>query len=112
MPKVFVSYRHVRPDEDLARDLSVAFEREGFEVFVDQKILAGRRWVEEIDRQLRSSDHFVVLLSAESIRSDMVRQEATDAYLLAKSGKLRIYPIRIDFDAELPYDLGAYLNPL
>lgn len=112
MPKVFISYRHVPPDEGLALDLCRSLEQAGFEVFVDQKILAGRRWVDEIRRQLGSADHFVVLLSAESIRSDMVRQEVADSHVLAQSGKLRIYPIRIDFDAALPYDLGAYLNPL
>ena len=79
MPKVFISYRHVAPDEDCAVQLCTFLEREAFEVFLDKRILVGQKWVEEIDRHLKSSDHFVILLSADSIRSDMLRQEVADA---------------------------------
>ena len=112
MPKAFISYRHVSPDEECAVELSNFLEQAGLEVFIDTRILVGQKWVDEIDRQLRSSEHFVALLSAESIRSDMLRQEIGDAYALARRGKIRIYPIRLAFDGALPYDLGAYLNPL
>jgi len=112
MARVFISYRHVAPDEECAAQLGSFLENEGFEVFLDQRILVGRKWVEEIDRHLRSADHFVVLLSADSIRSDMVRQEVTDAHALARAGNLRVYPIRLAFEGPLPYDLGTYLNPL
>jgi len=54
----------------------------------------------------------VVLLSADSIRSDMLRQEVADAHLMARTGKIRVYPIRLAFDGALSYDLGSYLNPL
>ena len=112
MAKVFISYRHTSPDQDCAVQLCQFLEREGFEVFLDRQILVGQKWVQEIDRQLRSSDHFVVLLSAESVRSDMVRQEVADAHELGRAGKLRLYPIRLALDGALPYDLGSYLNPL
>ena len=90
MPKVFVSYRHVAPDEECALQLCAFLEREGFDVFIDKRIHVGQRWVEEIDRHLKSSDHFVVLLSADSIRSDMLRQEVADAHSLALAGKIRV----------------------
>jgi hypothetical protein len=112
MPKIFISYRHTSPDEDCAARLCELLESERFDVFTDKRILVGQKWVQEIDRQLRSADHFVVLLSAESIRSDMLRQEVADAHGLARTGKLRIYPIRLAFNGALPYDLGSYLNPL
>src|SRR5262249_6989960 len=50
--------------------------------------------------------------SADSIRSDMLRQEIADAYALSRQGRIRIYPVRLAFDGALPYDLGAFLNPL
>jgi len=53
-----------------------------------------------------------VLLSAESIRSDMVREEIKTAHQLKQQGSLRILPIRVDYTGALPYDLGGYLNPL
>src|SRR4051794_14457924 len=89
MPKVFISYRHVALDEACAERLTAVLQQEGFDVFIDKRILTGQKWVEEIDRNLKSSDHFVVLLSAESIRSDMLRQEVADAHSLAGTGKLR-----------------------
>ncbi len=112
MAKVFISYRHISPDEELAAKLKVFLEGNGLEVFIDSQILVGRRWVEEIDRQLKTSGHFIVLLSAESIRSDMLRQEVADSHALANSGTMRVYPIRLAFEEPLPYDLGSYLNPL
>ena len=75
MSQVFISYRHTSPDEELAGLLVSYLESRGVGVFVDTKIHVGAKWVEEIERQLRSSGFLVVLLSKESIRSDMVRQE-------------------------------------
>ena len=110
--RVFISYRHVKPDEDLALALEKALIANGCTVFVDHRMPLGMEWAAEIDRQLRAAEFFVVLLSAESIRSDMVRQEIKLAHELKERGTLRILPIRVDFTGALPYDLGGYLNPL
>ncbi|SJM93811.1 hypothetical protein CRENPOLYSF2_3630002 [Crenothrix polyspora] len=111
-PRVFISYRHVKPDEDLALAIEQKLTGEGCKVFVDRRMLIGTEWATEIDRQLNAADFFVVLLSSESIRSDMVRQEIKLAHELKQQAKLRILPIRVDFTGALPYDLGGYLNPL
>ncbi len=110
--RVFISYRHVKPDEDLALVLEQSLILDGCQVFVDRRMLPGTEWAPEIDHQLRVAKFFVVLLSAESIRSDMVRQEIMLAHELKQKGCLRILPIRVDFTGALPYDLGGYLNPL
>ncbi|NJD04929.1 MAG: toll/interleukin-1 receptor domain-containing protein [Methylococcaceae bacterium] len=110
--KVFISYRHTKPDEDLAAALEKSLIADGCEVFVDRRMLLGTEWAAEIDRRLRAAGIFVVLLSAESIRSDMVRQEIMLAHQLKQQGSLRILPIRVGFTGALPYDLGGYLNPL
>lgn len=112
MKRVFISYRHVKPDEDLALTLEKALADDGCQVFVDRRMLVGTEWAAEIDRQLRAAEFFVVLLSAESIRSDMVRQEIKLAHELKQQKGLRILPVRVDFTGALPYDLGGYLNPL
>ncbi|MBP6823932.1 MAG: toll/interleukin-1 receptor domain-containing protein, partial [Acidobacteria bacterium] len=75
MPKIFISYRHVEPDQSLAGFLVEHFRQNGLEVFIDRQMLTGTRWIEEIESQLRSSDFFVVLLSKDSIRSAMARKE-------------------------------------
>ena len=110
MPQVFISYAHVNPDQDLAAKLSQCLERNGFDVFMDSKIRLGQDWIEQIDIQLRNSTHFVALLSASSIKSDMVRREIAMAYKLKKANKLTILPVRLGLEGELPYELGAYLD--
>jgi hypothetical protein len=108
--QVFLSYRHVPRDEELAEGLCAYLQARGLPVFIDKRMLVGTKWVEEIDRQLRASDAFVVLLSEDSIRSDMVRQEIQTAHQLQRDGKMAIFPVRVDFHGDLPYDLGGYLN--
>ena len=112
MPNVFISYSHVSPDQDLASQLAGSLEANGVTVFVDTKIRIGEDWVEQIDRQLRSSQYFVVLLSVASIQSDMVRREIALAYKLRKANQLTIFPVRMDVTQELPYDIGAYLDSI
>lgn len=112
MQNVFISYSHVSPDQDLASQLAGALEANGVTVFLDTKIRIGEDWVEQIERQLRSSQYFIVLLSAASIESDMVRREIALAYKLRKAKQLAIFPVRMDVTRELPYDIGAYLDTI
>jgi hypothetical protein len=114
MKKIFVSYRHVDPDQAMAQSLTNHLQKRGNDVFVDTQILVGTKWVDEIDRQIRTAEFFVVLISGQSILSDMVRREIKLAHQLSQkaTNPLAILPIRIDFEAELPYDLGAYLDPI
>ena len=108
MAEVFLSYRHVKPDQDLAVELSKYLRENGVSHFVDTEIRIGQEWVSVIDCELRACRSLVVLLSSESIRSDMVRHEVKLAY---ESGK-RIFPVRVGYDGALPYDLGAWLDPI
>ncbi|HEX4965498.1 MAG TPA: AAA-like domain-containing protein [Thermoanaerobaculia bacterium] len=110
--QVFLSYRHVPRDEQLAEGLCAFLQERGLRVFLDKQIGIGLVWAAEIDRQLRASDSFVVLLSENSIRSDMVRQEIQAAHELRQEGKMAIFPVRLGFQGKLPYDLGGYLNHL
>src|SRR4051794_7236254 len=108
MADVFISYRHVKPDQEFAVELGKYFTDHRVSHFIDTGIRIGQKWIEAIDRELRSCRSLVVLLSSESIRSDMVRHEVK----LAHQWNKRIFPVRVDYDGALPYDLGAYLDPL
>src|SRR5215813_15522626 len=112
--KVFVSYRHVSPDQDLAYFIVGSLEERGHEVFVDTRMLMGTRWSDEIDRQIRAAEFFLVLLSKDSILSDMVRREVQLAHELSQQpgSRYTILPLRVAFQGVLPYDIGAYLDPL
>ncbi len=114
MTQVFISYRHTSPDQDLAGSIEAHLKRHGFAVFIDTQLLVGDEWADEIKRQLIASQHFVVLLSQESIRSHMVRKEVELAHELRKQRgqAFTILPVRVSYFGELPYDLGAYLDPI
>jgi hypothetical protein len=106
MAEVFISYRHVSPDQDLAEELSKFLQGQGVSCFRDKEILIGQNWVQMIEKELRACQSFAVLLSSESIRSDMVRQEVK----LAHEWRKRILPVRLNYDGAFPYDLAAYLD--
>jgi AAA-like domain/TIR domain len=112
--KVFISYRHVKPDESLAVFLKTHLETNGHAPFVDTEIDVGEKWVNAIERNLRSADVFLVLLSKDSILSDMVRKEIALAHEITKipGRRLKIFPVRVNFEGKLPYDIGAYLDPI
>ena len=112
MSRCFISYRHVSPDRELASAIGASLTRGGHGVFVDTKIDIGDRWVDAIEREIQSAEFFVVLLSDQSIRSDMVRQEVALAHQRSADRRLCILPVRVAYTAALPYDLAAYLNPL
>jgi hypothetical protein len=114
MSKIFVSYRHVDPDQQLARQWVAALEAGGHSVFWDTKLKVGQRWADEIGQNLRDAQFFVVLVSEESMRSDMVREEVLLAHQLSKQPEraMTLLPIRIAYTGALPYDLAARLDPI
>lgn len=109
-----MSYRRTDPDQLLARSLVDALEKQGQSVFWDNRIIVGKKWADVIDQRIRESDVFIVLISEDSMRSDMVRGEIQLAHELSRrlEDPLAILPVRVDYLGELPYDLGAYLNPI
>ena len=109
---VFISYRHVDPDQGLADELYRSLVARGHEVFIDTRLSIGTEWAKEIQQAIGRARFFVVLLSAESIRSDMLRQEVALAHERRRDGALRILPVRMDFTGDLGYDLASYLNPI
>jgi hypothetical protein len=114
MYKVFISYRHVEPDQELAQYLAAYLQREGCSIFLDKQITVGKKWAEEIEKSIREANYFVVLLSKDSIVSDMVRSEIRLAHEKQSRIKdsLTILPVRLDYDGALPYDLSSFLDPI
>lgn len=108
--QVFISYSHVQPDESLAKALEKCLQSRRVSVFIDTYIPLGKDWANEIELQLQKSSVFVVLLSENSIRRDMVREEIRLAHELQQKGQMRILPVRVNYHGKLPYDLAAYLG--
>ena len=79
--RFFISYRrYADTDRQLASYLVERLERAGHEVFIDLQMPIGTRWVDEIERRITWCDYLVVLLSEDSIHSEMVQGEVRRAH--------------------------------
>ena len=74
---------------------------------------AGTDWVRELNRRLHWCDYLVVLLSENSMHSEMVQAEVRIAYQLGRqAGRPQILPIRARCFGSLEYELDLYLGRL
>ena len=114
MSRLFLSYRRrAKRDSVLAGYLREELAASGYEVFIDVDMDVGTRWSQEIARQIDACDCLIVVLSAETIESEMVLAEVRLAHQRqARDGKPVILPVRVDYTGPLGYELGAYLDPL
>ena len=112
--KFFISYRrNVENDRRLAHYLKAGLEASGYKAFIDVDISVGTKWADKIDQEIISSDHFVVLLSEQSIASEMVQAEVRKAHHAKRSdGRPIILPVRVAYRGPLDYELDSYLSPL
>lgn len=97
--RFFISYRRrAAADARLAEALHIALVQAGCEVFIDQSMPMGIDWSAEIDRRLAWCDYLVVLLSKDSIASEMVQGEVRRAHHAARAnGQSKILPVRVDY---------------
>ncbi|WP_133511930.1 AAA-like domain-containing protein [Candidatus Thiosymbion oneisti] len=113
---VFISYRHQEPDSGLAQICAAALRRAGHQVFIDTGVTWGREWAQEIQAALQRCEYLLPLLSAESVRSDMVVEEVKIAAELAQNnqGIPRLLPVRVrfPFGQALPYVPAALLDKI
>jgi hypothetical protein len=109
---IFISYSHGAPEEvELANSLRQALAEQGYETFIDTRMIVGTDWSQEIFRKIQASDFFIVLLSENSAQSEMVQTEVRLAHQARrKDGRPVILPIRVRFDGQLDYELEAYLR--
>jgi hypothetical protein len=114
-PRVFISYkRNIAPDEFIARKLFEELKAQNFTVFIDTEMPVGTLWADQIESELRATDFLVVLLSAHSVNSEMVKGEISTAYRLSQesNGHPKILPVRLQYQEPFKYPLSAYLDPL
>lgn len=106
MKKIFVSYS--RKDIDFARKLSEDLETAGYDVWWDLSDLrGGDDWVRVIPDAIAGCDFFVVILSPNSVESEWVRKEYTQALSLRK----KVVPIMFTL-TPVPFALNTinYVN--
>lgn len=105
---VFISY--ASEDREFARRVATAIEREGWSVWWDRQILAGRTFDREIERELDGAGCIVVLWSSASIDSEWVRNEAARAAEREVLVPARIEDVRppLEFRRKQTADLIAW----
>jgi serine/threonine protein kinase len=109
--RVIISFsRGAGNDERLAEMIAEAIGASN-EVFLDKMLLVGAKWIERLERELSRADYMVVLLSSESVHSEMVLGQIEMAHRLAEGqdGRPAILPVRVNHDKPLAYPLSHYL---
>ena len=112
--RVFVSYkRDMEPDEPVAMAIKQALSQ-NYSVFIDQTMLVGTPWAEQIKAEIQQSDALIVLLSEHSVHSEMVQSEVAMAHEFAhgNQGKPAILPVRLAYREPFQYPLSTYLDPI
>jgi len=104
--KTFLSYSRV--NQDFAVQLAKELKSEGFDVWLDTlDIPLGARWDREVEKALRQSEIFMIILTPESVDSENVLDEIGYAIDTSK----RILPILLE-NCEVPLRLRRlqYVN--
>jgi class 3 adenylate cyclase len=111
---VLLYKRNASPDEEVLRFLEPRLTAAGYRVFVDRNLKPGVEWAQEIERQVRSADAVIPLLSAASVTSEMLQFEVQIAHEAAQTqkGRPRLLPVRVAFHAPLEDLLNAILGPI
>ena len=106
---------HSRLDETLAHYLRDALVELGHTVCLDtrQRAEVGALPPDQTERQIQTSDVFVVLLSDSAVNSEMVKSEVMQAYQAQKQNSSpKIVPVRVAYDGLLPYIMPALEQPV
>jgi hypothetical protein len=112
--RFFVSYRRrAEVDSRLASFLVERLRSAGAEVFIDIDMPVGIEWSEEIERRIAWADYLVVLLSEDSMSSEMVQAEVRRAHQAYKdTQRSKILPVRVAYIGPLGCELDGYLGKL
>src|SRR5256885_4156482 len=76
--------RNVQPDEHVLKLLESELSAYGYKVFIDRHLTIGVEWAKEIEKQVRTADAVIPLLSAASVASEMLAYEVQIAHEAAQ----------------------------
>ncbi len=106
MQKVFISYS--RKDIDFAKKLAGDLEKAGYDVWWDiTDLRGGDDWVKTLPAAIQESQSFIIVLTPNSVNSEWVQKEYTQALTLHK----KIVPIMFEM-CDVPFALNTinYVN--
>jgi formylglycine-generating enzyme required for sulfatase activity len=93
MAEIFISYKSER--RSAAEHLTTILEHYGFSVWFDYRLIRGRDFGQQIDRQVREAKALVVLWCALSVDSRWVAEEADLAHELGILIPIKIEPCKL-----------------
>ncbi len=111
--RFFICYKsYTQPDHQLANYLFAFFKKLGHEVAIDPSWAHGQAHPVELSQSLESSDFLLVLLSEQSVDSEMMRAEIKKAnQYYQRQGKPESLLVRINYEGLLPYSIETFLEP-
>ncbi|HSH93202.1 MAG TPA: AAA-like domain-containing protein [Roseimicrobium sp.] len=109
-----VHQRDSQVDEQVAKLLESQLSQNGCSVFVDRQREPGVAWAREVERQIRTADVVVPLLSEDSIQSEMFAFGIEHAHDAARErqGRPQLLPVRVRYTGPLPELIAGFLDPL
>lgn len=106
MQKIFISYS--RKDIDFVRKLAGDLEKASYDVWWDiTDLRGGDDWVKTLPAAIEASQYFIIVLTPNSVKSEWVQKEYTQALGLRK----KIIPLMLTF-CDVPFALNTinYVN--
>ncbi len=113
--KVFISTSHREPDIGLARKFKQKLENLGHNIFLaKESIEIGEEWQSRLYEELNSCDYLLLLLSENSVKSEMVEKEVECVKNRQKGSNTTptILPIRVNLPYNVNYDLSKQLEEI
>jgi len=104
MAHIFISYSH--KDKGYVHKLQEALRREGFEVWIDDRIDYGTEWPKVIQKHLDECDAFIVVVSENAFESKWVQNEVARA----DRKKKPIFPLLLHGEPWLSFEATQYID--
>ncbi len=106
--------RDSQADQELVAYIESRLGDNGCTIFTDRALTVGMDWAREIEKEIRSADAVMPLLSADSIYSEMLSFEIETAHEAAQlqQGRPRLLPVRVNYTGPLPEPLSSILDPI
>lgn len=96
MYDVFISYTH---GQQIAESMKAALEKKGLRVFIDTALSIGSSLVLSINRAMKESKSFLLIIDKDFINSEWTKTETQAAFLEAMKTK-RLFPLLVDKSAK------------
>ncbi len=113
--KIVILYkRNASEDAQVLAPLEKELSARGHQVFIDRHLEVGVEWAREIEKQIRTADAVIPLISEKSINSEMMGFEVEHAHEMASAnhGSPQLFPVRVNYTGPLNEPMDGILEPI